>query len=77
MKGIVSIVLLLVFVGGCQWATFREHWMQTPQTLKKQGEGRTEKRSETHGNISVRTWRGADGTLYVQPVITVEDPNDA
>ena len=64
----------------CEWATFREKFTWTPSRTDRKEEGRQEDRSRVRHEVKVRSWRGEDGTIYVQPIIEThdeEDPNDA
>ena len=77
---LATAVLAVLLLAGCQWATFREKFTWTPSRTHRKEEGRQEDRSRVRHEVKVRSWRGEDGTIYVQPIIEThdeEDPNDA
>ena len=80
MRRILTALLMLVVLGlgGCQWASFRETLKPSSTSIRKQTEsGTQERRTLRREIIGHYRWRGPDGKIYVQPVYRVGDPNDA
>jgi len=66
MKRLAYILILLALAtsAGCQWATYKEKWATTPQSVTTAtGEGKDSAKASTAA-WKLITWTHPDGTVY-------------